>query len=188
MCLCTRWEAAFLVLIIQVATEKMMVVVVNGLGWQSEVVMTISAAIISVFRHHCEIVWNSTADLEQPRWYIHTVGPFSHTVVITFHENTWHSSPSPLILSLPSHSPRPPLLNCVERGAQWAKWIHFNWQVPVALWPRYVQWVMHEGPTWVGFQWGMTLPGANGVCVDECVFVHTCICSSNLTWNEHWQS
>lgn len=49
-----------------------------------------------------------------------------------FYENTLHSFFSPL-MPLPHHH-------------------LFNWQVPDTLWPDYVQWVIHEGPTWFGFQ------------------------------------
>lgn len=97
-------------------------------------------------------------------------------------------SPYPHAPLLTSPHPLPSLPLWVEVDTQWAEWIHFNWQVPVALWPGYVQWVIHEGPTWFGFQWGMTLSGANGLSVCVCVFVHTCICSPNPASNEHWQS
>ena len=118
------------------------------------------------------------------------------TVIVFTHTHIWWHSMKTLSARFLSTSVLltplllPPLW--VEVGAQWAQWIHFNWQVPVALWPGYVQWLMHEEPTWFGFQWGMTLPGANGVglCASLCmsVFVHTCICSSNPASDEHWQS
>lgn len=107
--------------------------------------------------------------------------------MISPYGNAVHSSPSPPSLPSPFR---------VEVGARWSELIHFNWQVPVALCPGYVQWVMHEGPPWFGFQWEMTLSGANGVSVTSvtlsvcvCVwFAHTCICSPHLTSNGHWQS
>lgn len=64
-----------------------------------------------------------------------------------------HSSlfSSPLMLSLNPHRPSLTLIFRAEEAHN-KKEIHFNWQVPDTLWPGFVQWVIHEGPTWLGFQ------------------------------------
>ena len=112
-------------------------------------------------------------------WWSKHINTHQH---ISRYRNSLRSPPFLLCSPYPPSPSFSPFLGSI--CAQWAEWIHFNWHVAVALWPGYKQWVMHEGPTYCGFQWGMTLSGTNRVCV--CAFV--CIFSLDQTSNERSQS
>lgn len=99
-----------------------------------------------------------------------------------FHMYSWwhYINPSPLF-SCPISSPNPQP-SAFSNFWSWSKCSNeiILIEVAVALWSGYVQWVIHEEPSWFGFQWEMTLLGCVCVCVSVCLCaLWTCTCSAN---------